>query len=174
MWLFNFLLIVSLPNTLICYGNTRNGLGMMVGYGYVEIGIYENEEIKDWKIQSYPDEGYYEEIRVDNQVRFVKVEKTSNGRFQYEIKLDQGKEKGVFGKDDKKLIFGKLRSNLWKGFKPISDGVTFKKSIVKEKGKDYEIEIKITKSGQAIFKETRKRHDKKKLVIYQVENLLRE
>jgi hypothetical protein len=152
--------------THIHHGNTTDGLGMIIGDGFVEIGIYENGKTKNWSIQSFPKEGsFYEEFQDDQESRFLKIEKNAAGDYQYDLKTGPHIQHGFFSKNDKKKMFNRLRGVLLKGSMRQAQGIELGTRIVREKAADFEIKIKIRRNGQAVFKESGKRRSAKNVHV---------
>lgn len=99
-------------------GNTQNGLGMKECHDMVEVGIYDNNEAKIWRIISFPDEGYYEEyFRINDKFGNITLEKVTDEKYALNFKLNSDTRRMVIRKYDIKIQIWNYRLMLLKNLK---------------------------------------------------------
>ena len=153
------LLILPQFSTHIHFGNTENGLGMVIGASgeMTQIAVFEKGETNTWSIFAFRDEGYYlEKIGKEENGNYIKIEYISANKYAYEISQNSKLQKGTLTKFQRLKFIRKERKKLLKNLKNKYPNITFRKNSITEKTDSGKIRIKFKRNGKVIFTEKRK------------------
>lgn len=151
-----FLFIISCISTNVHFGNTDNGLGMIIGANgsYIEVGLYENKIAKSWKIEAYNDEGYYSEsINVDGFLGEISLTPIEYNKFMFTSNFDGNILQKEISKSDRSKMIRKERRKFRRILKTAFTNISYNPRKIIQKRRNSMTKVTLLDNGDVLFEE---------------------
>jgi len=153
--MINYLLLLISPFFLteVHFGNTENGLGMIIANGdMTRIAVFKDGKANSWSILSDNFDGYYlEKVGEDENGDFIKIEYVSPDKYSYEVKMNSEEQKGFLRKSERLKFICDKRKKLLKKFGAKYPNISFNNRLIEEENGSKRIQIKFKRNGEVTF-----------------------